>query len=345
MNPEIRQPIVSIIIPCYNEELFLENCIDSILKNDYPKDKIEILIIDGLSTDTTKKIAERIINENKSISIKLITNHGKTFPCAVNLGYNNSIGDFIMILGAHAVYNNSYISLCIENHLLYNADNIGGVLHTIGLNKSITGKLITNVLSSSFGVGNATFRTGTDKVTEVDTVFGGCYKRSVFEKIGLFNENLRSTSDMDFNVRLKKSGGKIILVPSIIATYYTRNNFMKFIKNNFRNGFWAIYPLRFVDYLPVSFRHLVPLFFMLGMVGGSIVSIFSSTLFFVFQAVLFIYFHSAIYFSFSFIKKGFINIFLMPLLFLVLHVTYGSGSLWAVLNVLYFKVIRIFKSN
>ncbi|NVO02408.1 MAG: glycosyltransferase family 2 protein [Bacteroidetes bacterium] len=340
---EISQPKVSIIIPTYNEELFLVNCVDSILKNKYPKQQLEIILIDGLSTDKTTEIAKEIIEENKEVSIQLISNPKKTFPCAVNLGVKDSTGDFIMILGAHAVYDEMYIPLCVENSLKYDADNVGGILNTIGLNQSLTGKLITNVLSSPFGVGNSVFRTGTDKVTEVDTVFGGFYKRSVFDKIGYFNENLRSSSDMDFNVRLKKTGGKIILDPLIIATYYTRSDFGKFMKNNWRNGFWAIYPLRFVDYLPVSIRHLIPLFFICGVIGGSVLSLFSNVFLFLFLGVLSLYVLLSFYFSIPFVKKGFANIIFMPFLFLFLHLTYGCGSLLAIINVVFFKVLNIIK--
>ncbi len=338
-------PLVSIIIPCYNEEKFLRKCIDSVLNTDYPLDKLEIFIVNGMSTDKTVEVAQEIIIENSKVKISALTNPKKIFPSAVNLGVKNSTGEFIMILGAHSVYSRTYITRCVENSLKYDADNVGGILETIGINTSAIGKAITCVLSSSFGVGNSTFRTGTDKVMEVDTVFGGCYKRNVFDRIGFFNENLRSTSDMDFNVRLKKASGRIILDPEIKATYFTRNNLGKFITNNIRNGYWSIYPLRFLDYLPVSLRHMIPLFFICGIICGAALSFVNNILMYIFLGVMAVYFLIAIIASFTFIKKGILNIFLMPLLFLILHLTYGFGSLLAGVKVIYYKIISVSKKN
>jgi glycosyltransferase involved in cell wall biosynthesis len=335
--------IVSILIPFRNEEKFIENCIDSILNNDYPQEKIEIFLIDGMSTDNSKDIIKKYVE--KFSNIFLLENPKLIFPAAVNTGFKASKGELIVILGSHATYSKNYISLCVENSNKYDADNVGGILETIGLNTSIIGTAINCVLSSSFGVGNSTFRTGTNKVTEVDTVFGGCYKRKVFENIGLFNENLRSTSDMDFNVRLKKSGGKIILDPEIKATYFTRNYFGKFMRNNFRNGYWAIYPLRFLDYLPVSLRHMMPLFFVCGVIGGIILSFLSKFFLIIFLSVIAIYMIAAFVASFTFAKKGIFNIILMPFLFLALHLTYGTGSLLAGIKVLFYKIFSSSKKQ
>lgn len=333
-------PLISILIPCYNEENFILDCLDSVFNNDYPKDKIEIFIIDGMSTDNTIAIVNKLIKERTDYNINLIRNYKKYFPCALNIGIEKSSGEFIFVLGAHAKYKIDYFSLCVKTATTYNADNTGGVLNTIGLNKSYLGRSINNVLSCSFGVGNSIFRTGAKKTQEVDTVFGGCYKRSVFYSIGKFNENLISTSDMDFNIRLKKNGGKIILNPSIIITYYTRNNLKTYIKNNLRNGYWAIYPLRYVSYLPVTIRHLIPLLFVSGIIGGIVLSIFSKWIMFFFLLVLGLYFLLALFFSFYFIQKGLYNIFIMPFIFLITHITYGIGSLWAFIRVLFYKFFK-----
>jgi glycosyltransferase involved in cell wall biosynthesis len=339
----IPYPMISILIPCFNEEVFIEQCLNSVLENDYPKSSMEVFIIDGMSSDNTLNIVNNFVRSHTDVRIEIILNPKKIFPCAVNLGIMKSSGDYIFILGSHAIYNKDYFSLSVSTSQKYNAENTGGILITEGLNISAIGKAINNVLSCSFGVGNSVFRTGTDKIIESDTVFGGCYRRDVINKIGFFNENLRSTSDMDYNVRLKKSGGKIILNPAIIATYYTRNDFRKFEKNNFRNGFWSLYPLRFVDYLPVSLRHMIPLFFVCGILGGILLALFSKVFLILLLVVLGLYFLTAIYFSFKFVRNGISNCFLMPFLFLLTHLTYGAGSLLGLLKVLFFRFIGIFK--
>lgn len=325
-------PFISVIIPFRNEEKFISRCIESLLQNDYPKDKLELLFIDGLSTDKSIEIINSYIKIHPFI--KIITNQKKIFPAAVNIGFKNSKGEAIIILGAHAIYNSDYFSKNVANLSEYNADNTGGILETETLNKSFTGKAIAAVLSSSFGVGNATFRTGSDKITEVDTVFGGCYKRSVFENIGMFNENLISSSDMDFNVRLKNAGGKIILDPSVRAVYYTRSTFNKFIKNNFRNGFWAIYPMRFTKYIPVKLRHFIPLGFILSLLGSSVLSMFSIYFLISLFIILGFYFSAAIYFSCKNSEKN-LTPFILPFFFFLLHFVYGIGSFCALTLVIF----------
>lgn len=332
-------PIVSIIIPCRNEELYIRECMESAINFDYPQQKLEIFLIDGLSTDKTLDIALQYIEQYPFI--KILKNEKIIFPAAINIGYNNSSGDVIVILGAHAKYEKNYISKCVEYLFKLDADNVGGVLITKGLNTSVIGKTITNVLSSSFGVGNSTFRTGSDKVKEVDTVFGGCYKRGVFERIGNFNENLVSSSDMDFNTRLKKSGGKIYLVPEIIVTYYTRTTFSKFMKNNFRNGFWAIYPIRFVDNIPVSLRHFIPLIFLTGIIGGIFLSFFSIFFMWMLSFVLGLYLLIAISVSLRYIKEGVVSFLILPVFYFFLHFSYGLGSLYGLLKVIVSKKLYL----
>jgi glycosyltransferase involved in cell wall biosynthesis len=328
-------PKVSIILPCRNEELYIKDCLESVINFDYPHQQLELFLVDGLSTDNTLGIALQYVEQNSFI--KILKNEKKIFPAAINIGYNNSSGDVIVILGAHAKYEINYISKCVEYLFKLDADNVGGVLTTVGLNNSMIGKAITNVLSSSFGVGNSTFRTGSEKVTEVDTVFGGCYKRGVFERIGNFNENLVSTSDMDFNTRLRKSGGKIYLVPEIIVTYYTRTTFSKFMKNNFRNGFWAIYPIRFVENIPVSLRHFIPLMFLTGIMGAIFLSFFSIFFMWILLFVLALYLLIAISFSLRYIKEGVVSFLILPLLYFSLHFVYGLGSLYGLLKVIFSK--------
>jgi glycosyltransferase involved in cell wall biosynthesis len=332
----MQSPFLSIIIPTRNEELFIGNCLKSILLDEYNRDFMEILIIDGMSIDDTRKIVTSFISENPVI--RIIDNPKKLYPCAVNIGVKESKGDVILILGAHATYEKSYISKCVKYLFELEADDVGGVLNTVGLNNSVMGRAITNVLSSSFGVGNSTFRTGSDKITEVDTVFGGCYHRNVFERIGYFNENLVSSSDMDFNTRLKRSGGRIYLIPEIIATYYTRSTFSSFMKNNFRNGYWAIYPIRFLDYIPVSLRHFIPLFFLLGIIGGIALSFVSVIFLYILSGTLAVYFIASVFASLKFARKDEYSFLLLPLLFPLLHLSYGLGSLIAFIKVVISKL-------
>ncbi|MEM2525999.1 MAG: hypothetical protein QXI49_07415 [Candidatus Methanomethylicaceae archaeon] len=138
----------------------------------------------------------------------------------------------------------------------YNADNVGGILITLPGGSSFITKAIAMVLSYLFGIENSYFKRGINEVKEVDTVPFGCYKREVFSKIGFINENLIRNQDIEFNLRLKRAGGKILLVPDIICYYYARPSLRGFLKQNFENGFWVIYSLNYAE-IPFSYKYLV----------------------------------------------------------------------------------------
>lgn len=329
---ESNRPLVSVIIPCRNEEQFISKCLNSIIVQHYPKNKLEVLVVDGISADGTRKVIESYANRYSFI--KLLDNPKKITPVAFNMGIRSAKGKVIMIMSAHAAYGKEYILKCVEYLQKYKADNVGGIMITRPRNNTFIGKAIVLALSHRFGVGNSVFRTGTKKPMWVDTVFGGCYRKEVFEKIGLFNEDLISTQDMEFNLRLKKEGGRVLLVPEIVSYYFTRSDFRSFCKNNFRNGLWAILPFKYSKIMPVSWRHLVPLAFVSSLIGTRALSAFSSIFFWLFWLILGSYILSNAYFSIKISKKkkDLKYIFIMPLIFGSLHLLYGLGSLWGTLR-------------
>lgn len=329
-------PLISVIIPCRNEEFFISQCLDSLLLNDYPRDKTEILVIDGSSNDRTLEILKGITEINSRV--KVFNNPKRIFPSAVNIGIRNASGSLIFIAGAHARYEVNYIKECVKRSYEYNADNVGGVLVTVPIKESLTGRVITAVLSSRFGVGNSKFRTGSLKPIETDTVFGGCYNRNVFSKYGLFNESLISTSDYEFNKRIKRAGARIFLIPEIKITYYTRSTLLKFFRNNIRNGIWAIYPMAFTDHFPVSLRHLIPMLFIITLLGTFLLSFYFKCFLILLLIISFVYLFAALIFSVKSSGKQFHYILFMPFLFLGLHLTYGLGSVIGLIMAVFKKI-------
>ena len=313
--------IVTAIIPCRNEEKLIAKCLLSIIENDYPKDELEILVVDGLSEDETKTIVERY--EKKYPFIEYLKNEKKIIPAAMNIGIAKAKGDVIMKMDAHATYQKDYISQCVHYLTKYNADNVGGILITRPRENTSQAKAIALCLSHPFGAGSSPFRSASaSKIPqEVDTVAFGCYRRNVFKRIGLYNENLIGSSDMDLNIRLKKAGGKILLAPEVIAYYYPESTFKKFFTHNIRDGIWALYPYKFTRGL-LRPRHLVPLAFVLMV-------LFFPPLFFP-------------YFFISFIASAHIAlrerdaryIVMMPIAFFIRHFVYGIGSLWGLIKII-----------
>ena len=189
---------VSIIIPCRNEEKYIGKCLESIIKQAYPKDKIEILIIDGMSEDNTRGIIERYIKKYQYI--KLINNSKRIVPTALNIGIKRAMGDIIIRIDVHSSYPCDYIEKIVLWIEKSKADNVGGILIVKPGAETVIAKAIASVLSHPFGVGNALFRIGIKNPQYVDTVPLGAYKRTVFDKIGLFDEDLVRNQDDEFNL-------------------------------------------------------------------------------------------------------------------------------------------------
>jgi len=317
---------VSIIIPCRNEEKFIGKCLESLIKQDYPKDSFEVLVIDGGSEDGTRKVAGGYAS--KYSFIKIWDNPQKFTPFALNIGIKNARGEVIIRMDSHADYKSDYISECLKYLEEYKADNVGGIIKTLPKEKTPWAKAIAYSLSSFFGVGTSHFRLGSKKPRWVDTVFGGCYRKEVFDRVGLFNEKMIRGQDIEFNRRLKRAGGKILLVPNIVAYYYPQATITNFWKHNFTDGFWTIYPLQFGIKI-FSWRHLLPLFFVSGLIVLLFLSLFSNFFSGVLKTVVFIYIAASFYFAFKIIpqKKDFKVFFLIPVAFAARHIGYGLGSL------------------
>ena len=327
---------ISIIIPCRNEEKYIAKCLDSIIAQDYPIDNLEVLVVDGMSKDKTVQVIKSY-NE-QPLSIKILKNPKKITPCAFNLGIKYSKADIIMIMGAHSAYERAYISKCIKYLNKYNVDNVGGISIALPGDEKILADSIALALSYPFGVGNAYFRIGLKEPKYVDTVFGGCYKKEVFEKIGLFDEDLVRNQDDEFNLRLIKNGGKILLVPDIISYYYVRDSLHKLWKMYFQYGYFKPLVAKKIRGV-LTWRQIIPSLFISSLILALLLSFFSKIFFWLFLFILGLY--ATVNFSLSLIisiKKK--DLRLLPFLiasFITLHFSYGFGYLKGIWDFIVFK--------
>jgi len=326
-------PLVSIIIPCRNEEKYIGKCLDSVILQDYPKEKTEVLVINGMSEDGTSELIKNYSQQYPII--RILDNPKKFTPFGLNIGIKEAKGEIIIRMDAHAEYEKDYISQCVKYLNECKADNVGGAIKTLPSNDNIWAKAIAIVLSHPFGAGNSFFRIGSKKPKWVDTVFGGCYRKEIFKKIGFFNERLIRSQDIELNQRLRKSGGKILLVPDIKSYYYPQSNFIDFLKHNFNDGIWTIYPLKFgIKFF--SWRHLAPLFFIFTLIILFEISSFSKIFYFLLLLIISLYLSVDILFSFSIAikEKNFGLFFVLPFVFANRHFGYGFGSFWGMIRIL-----------
>jgi glycosyltransferase involved in cell wall biosynthesis len=323
---------VSIVIPTKNEAKYLPRVIDSLLSQDYPQEDMEILIIDGRSTDHTRDTIEQY--RRKAPSIRLIDNPQIYTVFAFNAGIKNATGNIIFFVGAHTEYSPNYVSTVVKYIKEDKAECVGSVACTLPGDETLMAKSIALALSSPFGVGNSYMRIGQKSIRYADTASCSGYKKEVFEKIGLFNEKLIHSQDIEFNLRLRKAGMRILLVPNITSYYYARPDFLSFCKHNFRNGLWSILPFKYSSIIPISIRHFIPLAFVLGLLVSVTFAFFSSIFLYLFYAIAIAYIAANILFSARIYLKTRKMKYLvsMPVTYAALHIVYGMGSMLGIIK-------------
>lgn len=324
---------VTCIVACRNEENFIAKCLDTLISQDIPHEEYEILLVDGGSTDKTREVVTEY--QKKHSFIRLILNPRKITPVAFNLGIKNALGEYIIIIGAHSTYNKEYVSRCVKYIERDKVEHVGGIGSILPRTPGPIAEAICMIITHPFGVGNSVMRTGITEPTEADTASTGCYPRDIFERIGYFNENLIHSQDIELNRRLKRFGGKIMVYPDLICTYYARTELMEFITKTIKNGRWAIMPFIWVEN-PVSVRHLVPLGFASFLLFGPLFCLLLPLLWVGYFGVLLLYASIAIKATIELCRreKNWLYLPVLPFLFLMHHLCYGIGSLWGVATVL-----------
>ncbi|MGZ4035679.1 MAG: glycosyltransferase family 2 protein [Bacteroidia bacterium] len=327
----MTKPIVSVIIPCRNEVKYIKACLDAVLNNDYGIENIEIIIVDGISNDGSREcIREEIAKNNR---IKLIDNKDQITPFAFNLGIQNATGDYIFIVGARQLIAKNYISTCVE---ILNSNKdiacVGGKVENIYENAA--SKLIASAMSSSFGVGVGNFRIKEEDCF-VDTVGTPAYRRSIFDEVGLFDEELVRNQDDEFNFRLIKRGDKIFFTGKTGLKYFVRANFKNLYRQYFQYGYWKVYVNRKHKTI-TTIRQLVPAFFVLFLFTGFVLSCLNFYITILYLSTL------LLYFVFAFVAAAakadkISDIFKIIYTFLILHFSYGSGYLKGIFQFIILK--------
>ncbi len=225
----------SVIIATYNEERYIERCLDSLLTQSFPQDELEILVVDGGSRDATWRILEEYARVHPQV--RLFRNRKRIPAAADNIGIAEARGEFIFTAGAHAEYDPEYVATCIELLETTPATHVGGVQWPVG--EGYVGEVIALAQSSPYGVGDAVFRYARHDAY-VDTVFGGAWRRSTLDRLGGFNEDWVVNEDYEINYRLRRDGGRILVSPRAPVRYFVRSSLGRLIRQYFRYGMWRV---------------------------------------------------------------------------------------------------------
>lgn len=250
-------PLVTIVVPCRNEEQFIVKSLDSLCANTYPAHCIEFLVVDGMSTDRTRDLVRDYAATHPNV--RLLDNPKRNIPAAMNVGIQNARGELIFKADAHSLYPVDYIERCVDYMLTTDVENVGGIFAMHAADTSLLSEAIALSLTHPLGAGNAPqFSHNSATPRYADTAAFGCYRRELFERIGMYNEEILRSADMDLNTRLRHAGGRILLDPSIVVDYFPRPGFREFALRNWKVGFWVFYALKFGG-RATRMRHVAPL--------------------------------------------------------------------------------------
>lgn len=324
---------VSVICPIYNEERFIARCIESVVAQDYPKEKLEVFFVDGMSKDSTRRIVGDYASEYEFLH--LLDNPDKTVPYALNTGIKASTGDVVIRIDGHCTYPTNYISTLVTWQTRLHADNVGAVWNTLPARDTSVCHAIAAASSHKFGVGNSLHKVGADKVTETDTVPFGCFPRSVFDRVGMFDTDLVRNQDDEFNARIINAGGKIFLIPNLVIDYYARDNVSKMIRMYYQYGLFKPLVNKKLG-SPATVRQFFPMLFILGIVLGGLMSLVWNWIAIPYIAVLTLYAILALMFSVqeAVHRRKPLLVLILPPMFLLVHLSYGWGYLVGIYKLL-----------
>jgi glycosyltransferase involved in cell wall biosynthesis len=326
-------PFVTVIVPCYNEEKFIRPLLDNILEQDYPAEQLEVFVVDGASTDRTQEIIGEYHRQHPHI--RMLVNERRFVSYALNLGIRMSKGNVIVRMDAHSEYPNDYVSVLVRNLFELKAENVGGRWITKPGDGSVKALAIAAAQSSVFGIGDAMYRIGVDKITRVDTVPFGCFHRSIFDRIGFFDEELFRNQDDEFNARITQSGGAIYLIPGVDIIYYARRTVYSLLKMFYQYSFFKPLVNRKLK-RPATVRQFVPPLFVLFLLTGWLTAFISPALFYLYLGGAGIYLAADLVFSAKASRdaRRWSLFVYLPWVFFLQHFIYGWGYLVGVVNFL-----------
>lgn len=315
---------VAIVIPTLNEERFISRCLNSIIKQTYEFEKMDVMIIDGGSKDNTKDIVAEYQKSHQNI--RFIENKKKIQSVAFNIGFKKSTAPYIIRLDAHAEYDSKYISLCIENLKQdEKRGNVGGRCNILPFNQSIWAQTNAILNHSRFGIGGAAFRVS-NEAHNTDSVPFGAFPRKVIDQIGGMREDLPRGEDNEYNSRIRKAGYKIFFNPNIISSYFARPTLGASCKQMYANGNSIGY-LYYIDREAIGIRHLVPLLFVVSGLFSIIISVLWSPFCYVFCGGLALYLIADAMASIMGAKDNVKCTLPLFILFFCVHVSYGMGTI------------------
>jgi len=310
-------------MPVSNESAFIERSLGSLLAQNYPHGRMEIIIADGMSTDNTREMIATI-GASAAIPITIVDNPKRIAPTGLNEALKYASGEIIIRVDGHCEIAEDYVSNCVRLLTGGKADGVGGPIETIG--ETGRAAAIAMAMSSKFGVGGSAFRTVDDREIYTDTVAFPGYTKEIIERAGRFNEELVRNQDDEYNYRIRKLGGRILLSPTIRSRYYSRGTYKSLWRQYFQYGYWKVRVMR-LHARQMSVRQFVPFLFVVSLITTGVLSIFLPPARWAFAAILTAYVIANLAASVMTARKDLSMVPSLSICFAILHFSYGLGFL------------------
>ena len=313
-------PFVSVVLPVRNEASFIRRCLAAVLAQDYPPDRMEVIVADGMSTDDTRRIVESM--RDGRVGLRVIPNRGQIVPTGLNAAIAEAHGDIVVRVDGHCEIARDYVRRCVQ-HLQTGIEAVGGPLHTVG--DGWMARAIALAMSSPAGVGNSAFRTTAHATRLVDTVAFPAFTRAMLDRLGPFDEELVRNQDDEYNYRLRKAGGRILLAADVRSTYFSRSSLRALWRQYFQYGYWKV---RVLQKHPrqMCLRQFVPPLFVTAALA-SLLGALAGGPAWPAAAVLLPYLAVLAVASAWSARPDWAVLPVLPVIFATLHVAYGTGFL------------------
>lgn len=322
--------LVSVVVPCYNEENTVRLLLDAVNNQTFPREKMEVILADGMSTDGTRREISAFQRDHPELAVRVVDNPRRIIPAGLNCALAAATGEYIIRLDAHSMPSREYVERCVSALRAGSGDNVGGVWEIRPGRQGWLAKSIAVAASHPLGVGDALYRY-TNRASLVDTVPFGAFRRVTFEKLGSFDESLLTNEDYEFNTRLRKSGGRVWLDPAIRSVYFARSNLGSLARQYFRYGYWKLQMLRrYPDTL--RWRQALPPLFVLSLIVLLLLAPWWSVARWLLLAEMILYLAALLAGTAATVlrkEKDFRMLLGVPAAIATMHVAWGAGFLWS----------------
>lgn len=318
-------PFITVVMPVRNEANYIARSLTSVIEQDYPAERMEIIVADGMSTDSTREIVK--LFQARVANIRLIDNPGKIAPTGLNRATESAQGEIIARVDGHCEIAPDYLRRAIEHLQTEQVDGVGGPIETIG--ETATAQVIAAAMSSAFGVGDSAFRTVKDKTMLTSTIAFPVYTRAIIDRAGAYDEEMVRNQDDEYNCRLRKLGAKLLLASDVRSKYYSRGTMRKLFKQYYQYGYWKV---RVLQKHPrqMSLRQFIPPAFVVSLLGAIGLGLIWPFGWWIFAGII------GCYLTVNLIASARVllsnrpfqfQFFLLPAVFASLHLSYGLGFL------------------